>query len=298
MTGEHFDILLLEDNAEDAERLGTLLKNPGSQFSVTHRDSLVPALELLAAQQFDAIIIDLSQSGNDLSSVLHALHGYAPQVPVIVLTGDDANTSNTDITVQEGAQDYLVKGELDGPLLIRAVHYAIERQRLKTAIHVLSLNDDLTALYNRRGFLTLAEHMLKLALRMPEHFVLLYADIDQFKRLNDHCGRAAGDRALLAAADIFRKSFRDSDLIARLGSDEFVVLAKLGFPEAMDILTTRLQANLDAYNTQHQPDFPLTFSIGIVRYDPDTPCTIDQLLVRADQEMNANKRRKPLLMTT
>ncbi|MHB9133732.1 MAG: GGDEF domain-containing protein [Armatimonadota bacterium] len=290
MPTEQLTVLVVEDNADDAELMsGMLQENATAHFVITRVDRLAAALDALESQRFDVALLDLSLPDSDWNDTITKLHTQSPDLPIVVLTGvHDEHLALT--TVHEGAQDYLVKGEVDSTVLVRAVRYAIERQRLKSAIRVLSLSDDLTGLYNRRGFLTLAEHALKLAARIPERFILLYADLDHFKRINDQFGHREGDKVLAAISEIFRKTFRESDIIARMGGDEFVVLAKIAKPEDYYVLTTRLQANLEEYNGQGEQPIYLSLSLGMARFDPKNPCTIDQLLVRADQSMYEDKR--------
>ncbi|HEY3418778.1 MAG TPA: GGDEF domain-containing protein, partial [Armatimonadota bacterium] len=195
--------------------------------------------------------------------------------------------------LQSGAQDYLVKGQTDGALLLRAMRYAFERQRMQSTLRSLSLTDELTGLYNRRGFLTLAEHQLKVAYRMQEPFVLVYLDIDGMKIINDTFGHQAGDQALMETAAILRSTFRESDIIARIGGDEFVVIGLDGTQEQARVLPQRLQAAIDARNDlQGREGYLLSISIGLVDCQPAAPITIEPLLARADALMYAMKHQK------
>src|SRR5690606_33602884 len=118
-----------------------------------------------------------------------------------------------------------------------------ERQ---TVLQKLSHRDDLTGLHNRRGFLIQAEQLLKLAWRQQTPFVLVFMDLDHLKAINDTFGHAEGNRALIEAADVMRRCFRQSDLLARFGGDEFTALA-LGSGEADDaLIRARLNGALDA----------------------------------------------------
>jgi len=194
--------------------------------------------------------------------------------------------------VQMGAQDYLVKGQVDSNSLVRSIRYAIERHQLQAALRSLSLVDDLTGLYNRRGFLTLAEQQLKVAQRAKRGFLVIYADVDALKQINDTFGHQQGDLALIKTAEILKRTFRKSDIMARMGGDEFVVLARATSNESTEVIVTRLQGYLDAYNAQVDSSYKLSISTGIVCYDPEHPCSVDELLVRADKLMYAHKRDK------
>jgi len=166
-----------------------------------------------------------------------------------------------------------------------------ERKRMEEQLRALSLIDDLTGLYNRRGFLTLAEHQLKIASRTKEGMVLIFVDLDDLKEINDRLGHPEGDRALIETTNILKETFRESDIIARIGGDEFVVLALA--PDAnAEILYTRLQKSVDTLNDRTKLLFELSLSMGIAHYNPNNPCTIDELLTQADKLMYEHKQGK------
>jgi diguanylate cyclase (GGDEF)-like protein len=166
-------------------------------------------------------------------------------------------------------------------------------QRLQVELRSLSLTDDLTGLSNRRGFMMLVEQELKIALRTKRGMFLLFSDLDDLKTINDTRGHSEGDAALLETANLLRETFRESDILARLGGDEFAVLAVETAEESVDILAARLQKNMAAHNACLNRSYPLSLSIGIARYDPDSPCPVEELLARADGLMYEEKRRKP-----
>ena len=131
-----------------------------------------------------------------------------------------------------------------------------------------------------------------MAKRLNSRILLLFADIDDLKRINDTLGHQEGDLALIETATLFKEAFRESDLIARVGGDEFVVLT-MGAPEEdVDVITARLQTNLDARNARGDLSFPLEISTGVACYDPESPLSIDELLSLADALMYKQKRHK------
>ena len=165
-----------------------------------------------------------------------------------------------------------------------------ERRRVEKALRALLIVDDLTGLYNRRGFLTLSQQQLKTANRMKIRMSLLFADFDDLKRINDTLGHQEGDRALIKIANVLKETFRESDIIARIGGDEFVVLAIEADGANTEILTTRLQENLETRNANGGLRYRLSLSVGTARYDPERPCSIHELLVRADRLMYEQKQ--------
>lgn len=167
-----------------------------------------------------------------------------------------------------------------------------ERKRQEEALRALSLVDELTGLYNRRGFLTLAQQQLKQARRGHRELVLLFVDMDDFKEINDTFGHHEGDAALVRASEILKHTFRDSDIIARLGGDEFVVLATDTGKAGSEVIVQRLREELRVRNERDGYPYRLSFSVGAARFDPDAPPSIEELLAAADAMLYAQKRHK------
>ena len=167
------------------------------------------------------------------------------------------------------------------------------RKQAEEKLRSLSLIDDLTGLYNRRGFFTLAEQELKRAKRMKQGMMLIYADMDNMKGINDTFGHLEGDLALVDVANIMRDAFREQDIITRIGGDEFVILAIEGASETdAEILISRLQGNLAAHNQTGGRRYKVSMSLGTAYFDPDNPFSIDDLISQADRKMYENKKKK------
>jgi diguanylate cyclase (GGDEF)-like protein/PAS domain S-box-containing protein len=165
-----------------------------------------------------------------------------------------------------------------------------QRKQGEERLRTLSLVDDLTGIYNRRGFLTLAEQELKLANRLKRGMFLLFADLDDLKDINDTYGHQEGDRALIAVGNVIKETYRDPDIIARIGGDEFVVLAIEGASESSaENLRIRLNHNLGIFNARERRRYSLILSMGVVRYDPDHPASIEDLIAEADKRMYEEK---------
>ena len=167
-----------------------------------------------------------------------------------------------------------------------------ERKRAEAALQSLSLIDELTGLYNRRGFLAVTEQHLTTIRRNEKVPVLLYADLDGLKEINDSLGHYEGDRALVTAAEIFKETFRSSDILARLGGDEFVVLAAIDPEEEAESLTLRLQEKFSASNKRRNRLYDLAISVGLAHFDDEESHSIEELMASADQAMYEDKRRK------
>ena len=176
--------------------------------------------------------------------------------------------------------------------LVGICHDITERKATEEMLRSLSLTDDLTGLYNRRGFMVLAEQQLKLARRMNRSAVLLYGDVDNLKPINDAWGHPQGDLALIEVTTILKEISRESDIVARLGGDEFAILA-LEAPECTaPILVARLQQNLEAHNARADHCFKVSLSVGTAWYDPGAPCAVTDLIIQADSSMYKQKQSK------
>ncbi len=169
-----------------------------------------------------------------------------------------------------------------------------ERKQMEEEIRSLSLHDELTGLYNRRGFMTLADHVLKTASRLKKMSALLYLDVDNLKKINDSGGHKMGDRALVEVAFVLRKSFRETDVIGRLGGDEFAVLAMEATTMNVGALSERLQERLDLFNahTSAEAGFHLSVSTGVSTRESDQSEGVEEMLSRADLLMYEQKRVK------
>lgn len=167
-----------------------------------------------------------------------------------------------------------------------------ERKRAEEALKALSLKDDLTGLFNRRGFFTLAEQGLKTAQRMGTEMLLIFGDLDHMKRINDTLGHKEGDQALVDISQILKETFRESDVIARVGGDEFVILAMNNFKLSADSLINRFEQSLNEHPLQSKRTQRLSMSFGTACFDPQNPCSTDILLAQADEMMYENKQRK------
>ena len=167
-----------------------------------------------------------------------------------------------------------------------------ERKRVEEELRNLSLVDELTGLYNRRGFFTFADQQRKLAVRMKKGMMLLFADVDNMKWINDTFGHKEGDRALVATAKVLKEVFRESDIVARVGGDEFVVLAMTDEKQNVDALISRLEQNLKRSNSEGGMRSGPSISAGTAYCDPSHPCSVQTLVSRADKSMYKQKQRK------
>jgi len=284
-------ILLVEHRANDAHLLRVLL-SAEAHYALTIAPQLARGISHLVKDKFDLVLLDLLLPDcPGIEAVCHVRH--AAQTTPIVVLHDRHDEQLATRALQEGAQDYLVKEEIDRALLFRVVRYACERHRLMASLQSLALTDTLTGLYNRHGFVTIAEEQLKLAQRNRNSMALAFIDLDGMKRINDELGHEFGDQALIATARILKSTFRASDLIARLGGDEFIVLGLGVQANATGRIHKRLMHNLAVHN-KSQSVMTVAFSVGFASYKASRrdQKTIEQLMTEADQAMYAEKQSR------
>jgi diguanylate cyclase (GGDEF)-like protein len=180
-----------------------------------------------------------------------------------------------------------------------AVWSAVKQALLDRELRYLALTDDLTCLYNRRGFFAAATQQLKLAQRNGQSLLLLFCDLDNLKKINDAYGHQEGDRALIRTADALEQSLRGSDILSRLGGDEFVALALETSNQTQEVILRRLEKNLKKSNAG-ESRYDLSLCVGAARFDPKRPITLGELMVQADKAMYEKKRiaQKSLERTT
>ena len=194
--------------------------------------------------------------------------------------------------VRAESQDTLpsdAPGQQFSELLMRAVRCAAKQYMLQAELGNLALTDELTGLYNRRGFMALAERQLKLGCRSGRGMLLFMMDLDRLKQINDSFGHFEGDRALKHTAHALEETFRDSDVVARLGGDEFAVLAIEATGHCERTIQTRLSDGLKSISAEQVP-YELSLSLGFARFDPRSCTSIEELMVKADQAMYEQKR--------
>ena len=170
-----------------------------------------------------------------------------------------------------------------------AVWCAVKQALLDRELRHLALTDELTGLYNRRGFFAAAAQQLKLASRNAQSLLLLFCDLNNLKKINDSYGHREGDLALIRAADALEQAFRDSDILARLGGDEFVVLASEASSQTQEVLLSRLEKNLKKSNAI-ESRYELSLSVGVARFDPKRAISLGELIAQADEAMYEQKR--------
>jgi len=279
------EVLLVEDNRIDAQLIRRLLRRVSSSYyRITHVRTLNDAV--LSADELapDVILADLNLPDSRGTDTVASLQTAYPDIPLIIVSAweDEAVSLRS---VKAGAQDYLVKGHIDGANLHRVIRYAIERKRTELELVRLAQFDQLTGLPNRTLLRERVNHALARAMRSGSGVATLILDMDRFKEINDMLGHEVGDKLLIKAAKRIRANVRDQDTVARLGGDEFAVVLE-GVSEAKEVLPVieRIVDSLRELTTVDGHEVNTSTSIGIAMY-PENGNNLSELLRAADLAM-------------
>jgi len=289
-------ILLVDSDRINGWDIQRSLERHGFKVCGT-AESALTAMAQAESYRPDLVLLDVHLEGSPdaiaLAQAIRNLH----DIPVIFLTTDNDPALLTRARTAE-PYGYLVKPvrmlELQSTIEIACqLHAKNRRLRAQSEeLRNLSMRDDLTALYNRRAFQEFGTMELRLAQRAGQVIVVLYVDVDAFKKINDKFGHAMGDQALRDAASVLRSTFRETDIIARVGGDEFAVLSIGGTPNSSETMVQRLNTSLDQQRLMVKRPFDLQMSIGAVAIDATQCRDFDDLIARADKVMYSQKRRR------
>ena len=286
-------LLLIEDNHGDARLLREMLnEDHGAQATVMTRvECMREAEQHLAQHAVDIILLDLGLTDAEGLEAIQRTHAAAPHVPLVVLTGRDDETLAAR-ALQEGAQDYLIKGQIETRGLLRALRYAAERKAMEGALCVekermvhSAEHDFLTGLPNRMLLNDRIGQAIALAPRRRLNGAVLFLDLDGFKHINDSLGHAVGDQLLQSVAKRLVECVRVSDTVSRQGGDEFVVLLpQVQHAKEAGITARRMLQAVAEAHVVGQHDLHVTASIGVSVY-PDDGIDAETLIKNADTAM-------------
>jgi diguanylate cyclase (GGDEF)-like protein len=265
---------VVEDNAADARLLREMFSNERQgSFEMTHLSRMSEAVTHLANNEVDIVLLDLgSPDAHGLESVRRA-HTAAPNVPLIVLTGMDDEALATE-AMKEGAQDYLIKGQVENRALPRALRHAIERHRIQIETKYIAQHDAVTNLPNR------------LLLR-----AVIFLDLDRFKYINDSLGHLVGDQLLQSVSLRLLAAVRDSDTVSRQGGDEFIILlSEITHPQHAAVSAKKILHALGAPHSIGGHELHIDGSIGISVFPGDGE-DAETLIKNADTAMYDAKEK-------
>lgn len=292
MLNEPIKILLVEDDLFYEDYLSEIFAEETEiSYELNHVVRIKDCVEHLEQDNFDVILIDLNLPDCTGLDTIYEVESQASNTPIIVLTEQDDNELAAQ-ALQSGAQDYLVKGQIDRSTLERSIRYAIERNRLleqleesKRLQRHLAYHDALTILPNRHLLHDRLQQALAQSKRSGKLAALLFLDLDGFKRINDTLGHGIGDLLLKSVAKRLKTTVRQVDTVARLGGDEFtIVLLEINHAQdAKDVAQKILKVISQPYKIEEHELF-VTASVGISIY-PDDGSDIESLIRKADIAM-------------
>lgn len=304
------NILIVDDNPDNLRLLAKILESHG--YIVRKSLNGRMAIQAIYRTPPDLILLDINMpemNGYEVCQHLKASEATA-EIPIIFISAIDRMEDKVR-AFEQGGVDYITKPfqeqevlmRVKNQLLIQEQHQLLiaqnqrleqeiqERLRAEAQVRQLSLTDELTGLYNRRGFFLLADQQLKIARRTQTSCCLLFVDLDGLKKINDTLGHEMGDRAIVDTAQLLKQTFRDSDIVARLGGDEFVIFIPAFLDNANDF-APRLQANIDCFNDRHEKSYQLSMSVGVKQCHWNDNLSLEQLVTQADNFMYEHKRSK------
>ncbi len=308
------NILVVDDTPDNLRLLAKILESSG--YLVRKSLSGKMALQGIYREQPDLILLDITMPEMNGYEVCQRLKSseLTANIPVIFISA--LNSIEDKVRAFDiGGQDYITKPFQELEVLMRVKNQLLiqqqyqqliqqnqrleqevqERLKAEEEIRQLSLTDELTTLYNRRGFFLLAEQQLKMTRRTQTSCCLLFIDIDCLKQINDSLGHSVGDRLIIDAAQTLKQTFRDADIIARLGGDEFVIFIPTCSDNADDFYN-RLQTSIVGFNQNGDRPYQLSMSVGIKICDRNSDESLENLLVQADALMYDHKRSKRYML--
>ena len=275
-------VLVVEDDVLVAKDLERTLHRLGYRVVAVVRSARA-ALQAVGQTRPDLVLCDIGLKGGldgiDLASSIRDQFG----TPVVFLSGR-SDPATLQRIARSDSLAYLMKPFRE-PELQASIALALRRHASDAQLQHQALTDELTGLYNRRGFLALAEQQLKVASRSARRVLLVFADLNGMKAANDTFGHEAGDQLLVDAAQALRGSFRDCDIIARLGGDEFAVLLVDPDSSSLEFVERRIVESVRQLNANADRHCPLSISLGVCEWRPARHQTLDQLLAEADAKM-------------
>lgn len=287
-------VLVVEDDYDDFYLVRDLItRDEKRNYQVANCDSLQACHEYLEREAPHIILLDLGLRDSSGLDTLQLLLSSNISVPVIVLTGTHDEALG-ELAIKAGAEDYLPKGEVSATLLSRAISYAIERHTLISILKQKAHEDALTGLPNRLALFDRMEFLIGNAERGPVSLAVAIIDLDGFKDINDTLGHHAGDELLRHVARNIKEAMRISDIAARYGGDEFVLVltnynSRRELLETLERKLSAIRQPLTIHHTNSHSQVKVGASIGVVEWS--TGQTAQQMINRADEAMYQSKKQ-------
>ena len=277
-------VLLVEVDYDDAAFLRASLATYTDSVDITHKDRISDAVAVLEDEPFDIVLLDLNLPDGRGAECVEKIHAADELVPIVVLSGHDDEDFAVDI-LSQGVQDYLVKWEGDGRIILRAIRYAIERKRAENKINYLARLDWVTCIPNEQYLGDELQHAITRAFRGRRTLGLMLLDIDQFDEVSEKLGRGAGDDLLRACAQRLSENVREADVLARLRGNRFAVLLEdVDGPLEIELVARNISAALQRPFEVHGRELTISASVGIAIFPHE--CTdAEALLANAESAL-------------
>lgn len=285
-------VLLVEDDSDDADFLRLSLGKYTDSVDITHKSLIGDAVTVLEDERFDVVLLDLNLPDARGSQCVEKIHEADELVPIVVLSGHDDEDFAVEI-LNQGVQDYLVKWEGDGRIILRAIRYAIERKRAENKVNYLARLDWLTCIPNEQYLRDELNHAMTRALRGRRTLALLLLDLDGFDELNETLGTNGSDDLLRSVVQRLTETIREGDLLARLHGGKFAVLLEdVDGPLEIEIITREVGAAFRKPFEIGGNQVSVTASLGISIYPHE--CTdAEALLGNAESALREAKEQGP-----
>ena len=264
-----------------------LAKTSYMDISSFHLDSIDKLIDRVDQHQdVDVALISEDIVNNVSYNMIDREIVKSRNVPYLIINTSDKILMEA---IHSNAQDIILLNNLDIDRAVWSILHSLERNKMINRLYEDSIEDQLTKLYNRRGFLALAKDSIRLMEDPSYHIV--FVDMDKMKDINDKHGHDMGDSALKEAAKILKSSFREADIISRYGGDEFIVFISDVESHIIDKIKKRILENVVTFNQNNQYNYKLGLTLGHSKYDKDKKQSLQEIIGEADQDMYDNKMK-------
>jgi two-component system, cell cycle response regulator len=287
-------VLLIDNSSSSGNKVSDMLsKVKGSEYGLSdlvllHDNDLSDGLRELVNVDVDAVIFDLPLTDDEYLFTLDNVCSISHTIPIIIVSSNKDNKTAL-LAIQAGAQDYLVKGEFKTKDLLRSLIFSIERHKLERERVGISFVDELTGLYSHIGFSRIGEKHIKIAARTGREVLIVHAELRGLEYINAVYGYDKGNESLIKAGKILKRTFRGTDIIARVGWNKFAALAIDVNENTTKLITKRLKERISLNSTQQDAEFAPTLSYGMAYFRPTNNHTIEEMLRKAEEAMLINR---------
>jgi two-component system, cell cycle response regulator len=291
-------VLLIDDDEVEYHLVNELLNERKFHFELEWRETLKQGMERLAQGHVDVVLLDLFLGDSKGLDTFKRVKEQFKDIPIVILSGLDDEQSAVD-AIQQGAQDFLVKDHVTGTRLSRVIQFAMKRHEVQNDPKNIGLIDNFSGLYNKPGFLTIADQYIKTAQRTKKGFFICFAILNDLAQIKEIYGETEANHAILTTSEIIRESFRSSDLMARMGPDEFAILTTEQDNYTPKVLSSRIKKNQKYYNAQFNR-YRLSLSMCAIYFEPTESLSVNDVAEKAEHvfsNYNAKKNMDQFFVT-